>query len=55
MQRRVDWVGDVIETTERERRARLPAGDLPKRRLWRARRLMALAAHKRRAARDIGA
>jgi 3-hydroxyacyl-CoA dehydrogenase len=54
MQRRVDWAGEVIETIERERRAKLPQADLQKRQTWRDRRLMALAAHKRKAARDIG-
>ena len=34
---------------------KLPAGQLAERQRWRDRRLMALAAHKRRAARDIGA
>ena len=54
MQRRVDWTGDVIETVERDRRAKLPEADLQQRQMWRDRRLMALAAHKRRAAREIG-
>lgn len=54
MQRRVDWAGDVLETVEEARRSRLPATDLAKRQLWRDRQLMALAAHKRRAAKDIG-
>jgi L-gulonate 3-dehydrogenase len=54
MQRRVDWAGDVIETIERDRRAKLPAAELQRRQMWRDRRLMALAAHKRKAARDIG-
>ncbi len=54
MQRRVDWAGDVIDTIERDRRARLAESDLQKRHAWRDRRLMALAAHKRKAARDIG-
>ena len=54
MQRRVDWAGDVIETVERDRRAKLAESDLQKRHAWRDRRLMALAAHKRKAARDIG-
>ena len=54
MQRRVDWAGDVMRTVEQERRARLPAADLPKRHLWRDRRLMALMAHKRKAAKEIG-
>jgi L-gulonate 3-dehydrogenase len=54
MQRRVDWAGEVIETIERDRRAKLPAAELQRRQMWRDRRLMALAAHKRKAARDIG-
>jgi 3-hydroxyacyl-CoA dehydrogenase len=54
MQRRVDWAGSVIETIERNRRARLPEADLQRRQIWRDRRLMALAAHKRKAAREIG-
>ncbi len=53
-QRRVDWAGPVIDAVEAERRARVPAADLQKRQAWRDRRLMALIAHKRRAARDIG-
>jgi len=55
MQRRADWAGPVIETIEADRRAALPAADLGKRQAWRDRRLMALAAHKRKAAREIGA
>jgi 3-hydroxyacyl-CoA dehydrogenase len=54
MQRRVDWAGDVLATAEGERRARLAAAELQQRQVWRDRRLMALAAHKRRADRDIG-
>jgi L-gulonate 3-dehydrogenase len=54
MQRRVDWAGSVLAEIERERRAALPADQLAERQRWRDRRLMALAAHKRRAARDIG-
>jgi 3-hydroxyacyl-CoA dehydrogenase len=54
MQRRVDWAGDVMQTVERERRAKLPAADLQKRHTWRDRRLMALIAHKRKAAKEIG-
>jgi 3-hydroxyacyl-CoA dehydrogenase len=54
MQRRVDWAGEVMKTVEKERRDKLPAADLPKRHLWRDRRLMALLAHKRKAAREIG-
>jgi dTDP-4-dehydrorhamnose 3,5-epimerase-like enzyme len=36
------------------RQALAAAGQLQKRQIWRDRRLMALAAHKRRADRDIG-
>lgn len=54
MQRRVDWTGDVMDEIEAERRKRLPEDRLGARQLWRDRRLMALAAHKRRAAREIG-
>lgn len=54
MQRRVDWEGPVIETVATERRARLAESHLLHRQAWRDRRLMALLAHKRRAARDIG-
>jgi 3-hydroxyacyl-CoA dehydrogenase len=54
MQRRVEWGGEVLDTVEHERRALLPADELQERQIWRDRRLMALAAHKRRALRDIG-
>ena len=54
MQRRVDWTGKVLEEIESDRRARLARSDLGKRAIWRDRRLMALIAHKRRAAKDIG-
>jgi L-gulonate 3-dehydrogenase len=54
MQRRVDWAGPVLVQIEGERRAKLPANQLVERQKWRDRRLMALAAQKRRAARDIG-
>ena len=54
MQRRVDWAGSVLGTVESERRAQLPEADLQKRQAWRDRRLMALAAHKRKAAGEIG-
>ncbi|MET3355732.1 UNVERIFIED_ORG: 3-hydroxyacyl-CoA dehydrogenase [Xanthobacter viscosus] len=53
--RRVDWAGPVLETVLAERRARLPEDGLAERQVWRDRRLMALAAHKRKAAKDIGA
>lgn len=54
MQRRVDWAGPVLETAEADRRKRLPQDKLGQRALWRDRRLMALLAHKRRAAKTIG-
>ncbi len=54
MQRRVDWAGPVMEQIEAERRRRLPADRLADRHKWRDRRLIALAAHKRRAAKDLG-
>ncbi len=54
MQRRVDWAGPVLEAAEADRRKRLPAAKLGERALWRDRRLMALLAHKRKAAKDIG-
>jgi 3-hydroxyacyl-CoA dehydrogenase len=53
-QRRVDWAGPVLVEVERDRRQRLPASELENRQRWRDRRLMALAAQKRQAARDIG-
>ena len=54
MQRRVDWAGPVLETAENTRRRLLGQDRLRDRQRWRDRRLMALAAHKRRADRDIG-
>lgn len=53
--RRVDWGGDVLATVLAERRAALPQDQLADRQVWRDRRLMALAAHKRKADSDIGA
>jgi 3-hydroxyacyl-CoA dehydrogenase len=54
MQRRADWTGEALDRIERERRALLPRDKLGERALWRDRRLMALAAHKRKAASEIG-
>jgi len=54
MQRRVDWSGEVMKTVEKERRAKLPEKDLQKRQEWRDRRLMAVLAQKRKAAKEIG-
>ena len=53
-QRRVDWAGPVLENLEAGRRARLSADALGERQRWRDQRLMALARHKRQAAREIG-
>jgi L-gulonate 3-dehydrogenase len=54
MQRRVDWAGPVLETVETDRRKRLPADRLSERQVWRDRRLMALAAHKKASDEEIG-
>lgn len=50
----IDWTGEVLDRVEAERRAELPAAALAARTAWRDRRLMALAAHKQRASREIG-
>lgn len=54
MQRRVDWAGPVLDAVEADRRRAVPAERLVARQAWRDRRLMALMAHKRRAAKEIG-
>jgi len=54
MKYRVDWAGPVLDRIEAERREHLPADALVDRQKWRDRRLMALAAHKRKAEEDIG-
>ena len=54
VQHRVDWAGSVMERVEAERSALLPRDKLGERQMWRDRRLMALLAHKRKAAKDIG-
>jgi L-gulonate 3-dehydrogenase len=51
---RADWSGPVMTMIETERRKQLSADKLVERQSWRDRRLMALAAHKRRADREIG-
>jgi 3-hydroxyacyl-CoA dehydrogenase len=51
---RADWSGPVMDLVEAERRKRLPADRLAARQAWRDRRLMALSAHRRHAAEDIG-
>ena len=43
-----------MDAIEADRRKRLPGDRLSARQAWRDRRLMALAAHKLRAAREIG-
>jgi 3-hydroxyacyl-CoA dehydrogenase len=48
------WSGEVLDRIEADRRRGLPAAQLQERQAWRDRHLMALAAHKRRAAREIG-
>ena len=53
MRERADWGGPVLKEIEAERRKRLPASQLQARQAWRDRHLMALAAHKRRAAKEI--
>ena len=53
-QRRADWQGSVMGEIERQRRERVKPEDLERRQAWRDRRLMALAAHKRIAAKEIG-
>lgn len=52
--RRVDWAGEVLDEVETERRKKLPETKLAERQVWRDRRLMALAAHKRQADDEIG-
>lgn len=54
VQRRVDWTGPVMDEIEAARRERLPADKLVDRRVWRDRRLMALLAHKRKVASNVG-
>ena len=48
------WSPDLVRSVESERRRHLQAEDLESRRAWRDRRLMALAAHKAKAVKDIG-
>jgi 3-hydroxyacyl-CoA dehydrogenase len=51
----LDWTGDaLLRRVEDERRAVLPTARLAERSVWRDRRLMALAAQKRKAAEQIG-
>ena len=48
------WDADLVGRIEAERRTSLAAEDLDGRRAWRDRRLMVLAAHKAKAAKEIG-
>jgi L-gulonate 3-dehydrogenase len=50
----IAWTGPVLDQVEAERRSQLPAAALSARQAWRDRRLMALAAHKQKASREIG-
>ena len=52
-QQHSEWAGPLLDKIEADRRKRLSADKLQDRQAWRDRRLMALAAHKRRAAQDI--
>ncbi|AZO42011.1 3-hydroxyacyl-CoA dehydrogenase [Mesorhizobium sp. M7D.F.Ca.US.005.01.1.1] len=54
MLRRVDWAGEVMKTVEADRRERLPRASLGERQVWRDRRLMALAAHKKKSDQEYG-
>ena len=53
-QRMADWKGELLDGIEADRRKALSKDKLVERQVWRDRRLMALAAHKRRADEDIG-
>ncbi|SMF12352.1 3-hydroxyacyl-CoA dehydrogenase [Tistlia consotensis] len=51
---RADWAGPVLERVLAQRRGRLPERELAARQLWRDRRLIALAAHKKQSDREFG-
>jgi len=51
---RADWSGPVMDVVEAERRKSLSADKLGERQAWRDRRLVALAAHKRWADKNVG-
>ena len=51
---RVDWAGEVLVKVETERRRRVPEDRLRDRQAWRDRRLMALAAHKKKSDEELG-
>ena len=50
----VPWGGETVDRVEEQRSEKLPRDKIGDRSGWRDRRLMALVAHKRRAAKDIG-
>jgi 3-hydroxyacyl-CoA dehydrogenase len=50
----IDWTGEVLDKVEAQRRELLAQEGLAARTAWRDRRLMALAAHKQKAEREIG-
>jgi 3-hydroxyacyl-CoA dehydrogenase len=52
--RMADWKGALLDGIEADRRAKLPKDKLVERQVWRDRRLMALAAHKRQTTDEIG-
>lgn len=54
MQHRADWTGPILDDIEAQCREKRDADKLEERQKWRDRRLMALAAHKRRANEEIG-
>jgi L-gulonate 3-dehydrogenase len=54
VQRRVDWSGPVMDQIEADRSKLVPRDKLVDRQMWRDRRLMALLAHKRQAAKNFG-
>jgi L-gulonate 3-dehydrogenase len=51
---RVAWNGSVLKQVDDYRRKHVPLDKMAQRQAWRDKRLMALAAHKKQAARDIG-
>lgn len=54
MLRRVEWAGPVLRDVEEHRRSKVPGDQLVERQVWRDRRLMALAAHKKKSDKDFG-
>lgn len=54
MLRRVEWAGPVLKDVEEHRRSKVPGDKLVERQVWRDRRLMALAAHKKKSDKDFG-